>query len=433
MLVDMFPMSDGQVPKAVKEAGNYTKLTESSKSTSYNKSQPFVERDPRFYRTFAFPGFRWAYSGTPKDANSPQDGSNYTLWNYVWYAKAKNAEDVESGEHYGADNLMSSTSGVYVRKKSDDLDVNSALYSYMATYTKGAAPFFSKAPLIELRYAEVLLNLAEVACGANQLTEAESYLNQVRARAGVSTSGYYNGTQEGLMSAILYERQVEFAYEGKRFDDCRRWLLYDGGTKFNTISGAPSTWTLGGMWAGGTCEWLGVKPLNGQRRENLIFRVNDAYGSNAEWTTWYSDPILAKDYMPGVARTKIAEAKGVPESEVTEEEIATYLSDATNKAGCVAGARAARDAKCSVSLNDPLDFTTGKGKELSDFYRLKLIRKLRKGDSYDSNHNELYMNFRPKYYFLGFSVGAQSANKKLPQTIGWEATYNSPTFDPLAE
>ena len=63
----------------------------------------------------------------------------------------------------------------------------------------------------------------------------------------------------------------------------------------------------------------------------------------------------------------------------------------------------------------------------------KCGRKLRKGDSYDSNHNELYMNFRPKYYFLGLSVGAQSANKKLPQTIGWEATYNASSFDPLAE
>ena len=433
MLLDIFPMSDGKVPQTVQDNGNYTKLIKSDLSSSYNKNVPFIERDPRFYRTFALPGFRWAYSGTPKDVNSPQDGSNYTLWNYVWYTKEKNALDEESGEHYGADNLMSSTQGVYVRKKSDDLDVNNPLYSYMATYSKGAAPYFSKAPLIELRYAEVLLNLAEVACGAGELSMAESYLNQVRSRAGVSTDNYYDGTQAGLMSAILYERQVEFAYEGKRFDDCRRWLLYDGGTQFSTISGAPSTWTLSGIWGGNTCTWLGVKPLNDQRRENLVFRVNDDYGSDSQWTTYYSDPILVKDFMPAVARTKIAVAEGKAESEVTDEEVTAYLKDNNNKAACVEEARAARDAAYSVSLNETFDFDHGKVRELANFYQSKLVRKLRKGDARDANHNDLYIYFRPKYYFLGLSVSAQSANKTLPQTIGWESSYAGSTFDPLAE
>ena len=47
-----------------------------------------------------------------------------------------------------------------------------------------------------------------------------------------------------------------------------------------------------------------------------------------------------------------------------------------------------------------------------------------------------YMNFLPRYYFLGFAEGAQKANQTLPQTIGW-ADYNNGgangTFDPLAE
>lgn len=46
------------------------------------------------------------------------------------------------------------------------------------------------------------------------------------------------------------------------------------------------------------------------------------------------------------------------------------------------------------------------------------------------------MNFRPKYYFLGFTSATSNANKALPQTIGW-GDYNNGgangTFDPLAE
>ncbi len=52
------------------------------------------------------------------------------------------AGNPESGDSYGADNLLKSRQGVYVRKKSDDLDVNSSpLYKYVALDIKGAAPF----------------------------------------------------------------------------------------------------------------------------------------------------------------------------------------------------------------------------------------------------------------------------------------------------
>ena len=161
MLINMFPMSDGKLPES---CDTYTKLARSEKTL--DNVTPFLNRDKRFYRTFAFPGFRWAYKGnaSERDANNPSDGANYVLWNYVWYTSMNDAGNPESGDSYGADNLLKSRQGVYVRKKSDDLDVNSSpLYKYVALDTKGAAPFYSAAPLIELRYAEVLLNLAEVA------------------------------------------------------------------------------------------------------------------------------------------------------------------------------------------------------------------------------------------------------------------------------
>ena len=389
MEVNLFPMSDGKIPAGT---GTYSKLTTSD--STYDATVPFVARDPRFYRTFAFPGYRWAYNGdaTVKDANNPSDSKNFEIWNYVWYTSLDDQGNAESGNSYGADNLLTSKCGVYVRKKTDDMDVNSSpLYAYDATQTKGAAPFFSAAQLIELRYAEVVLNLAEVACGAGQMDAAVTLLQQIRARAGYTAANNYglqsnlNSDQATCMSAILYERQIEFAYEGKRFDDCRRWLLYDGGTDFSSLANCPTTWKLSG-WGGNTCTRLGVTPLNGQRRENIQYRVADAYGVGG--TTYDSDPLV----KAGVTRPS-----GIDLRKTT--------LDAQNAT-------------------------------LAAWYKTNLTQKVNRGDGYDSQHALEYMNFRPNYYILGLCSGAQSANKALPQTIGWEDYNNgnaAGTFDPLAD
>ncbi len=383
MMIKEFPMADGKIPAGT---GTYSRL-ETSDSV-YDKALPFVGRDPRFYRTFAFPGYRWAYNGdaSAKDANNPADGKNYVLWNYVWYTNQNDQGSVESGDFYGADNLLKSVQGVYVRKKSDDFDVNSPLYNYVASDTKGAAPFYSAAPLIELRFAEVLLNLAEVACGAGQMGDAVSYIQQIRDRAGYTAANNYglqsnlSSDQAACMSAVLYERQIELAYEGKRFDDLRRWMLFDGGSVLP--DGAPSTWTLTG-WGGNTCIWLGFAQLNGQRREKIQYRVSDQYGVGG--STFDSDPLKGITRPVGVDLRK------------------SNLSD--------------------------------QNLTLANWYKEHLVMKVNKGDSYDLNKNMLYINFRPNYYFLGLSSGASAANKGIPQTIGWQDANNAGsmgTFDPLA-
>ena len=392
-LIQMFPMADGKVPAST---DNYTNPYSKLETSTYTMEDlyPFMNRDPRFYRTFAFPGFRWAYNGDASsiNPNNPSDGKNFVLWNYVWYTELDDAGNPENGNSYGADNLLTSKVGVYVRKKSDDLDVNSSnLYQYITGSTNGAAPFYSSAPLIELRYAEVLLNLAEAACNAGDLSYAVEQLQKVRARVGYTADNNY-GLQANLtndqatcMSAILYERQIEFAYEGKRFDDLRRWLLFDGGVNFASIDGAPSTWTLTG-WGGNTCTWLGFTPMNSQRRENIEFATADQYGVGG--TTFESDPLV----QAGVVRPA-----GV---DFRQADIATQLD------------------------------------ELKAWYEANLRVTIKYGDARDSQHNLLYMNYRPKYYILGLNASAQNSNKDIPQTIGWQDYNNggaNGTFDPLAE
>ncbi len=389
MLVDMFPMADGKRPATT---DTYTTLETSS--YDYDSNYPFMNRDPRFYRTFGFPGVRWAYSGNSTlldaDGNNPSYdyGTNYELWNYSWYTSLDDQDNVESSNNYGADNLLSNTKGIFVRKRSDDYDVNaSPLYNYSAA-TNTSGFIYSAQPYMEIRYAEVLLNLAEVACGAGYMSEAVSLLQQVRARAGYTAANNYGlqsnlaSDQAACMAAVLYERQIELAYEGKRFEDLRRWMLFDGGTQ--QVDNAPTTWKLTG-WGGNTCTYLGFKQLNGQRRENMEFRVADKYGLGG--TTYDSDPLLANG-----------------------------------------GERCA-----AVDLRQDL---TDQLETLKTWYSENLVRKEKKGDAYDSNKTKLYMNFLPRYYFMGIGRSAQSNNTKMPQTIGWEDYNNGGadgTFDPLAE
>lgn len=71
-----------------------------------------------------------------------------------------------------------------------------------------------------LRYADVLLILAEAINEQDRTAEAEPYVNQVRLRAGLPA---LNGlSQQEMRDQILHERRVEFAFEGHWWFDLMR-------------------------------------------------------------------------------------------------------------------------------------------------------------------------------------------------------------------
>lgn len=80
----------------------------------------------------------------------------------------------------------------------------------------------SEVPWIRYRYAEVLLNAAEAAFELGQPGVAAGYMNQVRARAGLTvplTAGQVN------FNRIVHERRVELAFEGHYLFDRKRWRI----------------------------------------------------------------------------------------------------------------------------------------------------------------------------------------------------------------
>jgi hypothetical protein len=84
---------------------------------------------------------------------------------------------------------------------------------------------------IEMRFAEVILNLAECANEIGNVAEAKNMVRRIRTRAGIVAGTFDYGLSvatntQSMRSLILNERQVEFALEGKRYWDLRRTRNY---------------------------------------------------------------------------------------------------------------------------------------------------------------------------------------------------------------
>lgn len=99
-------------------------------------------------------------------------------------------------------------------------------------------------PLI--RYADVLLMMAECENELGHLDEAVKLINQVRSRESVKMPGINSGpaylnakTKEEVFKRIRHERAVEFAGEGLSFSDMKRWKLLEelDGRKESDITG----------------------------------------------------------------------------------------------------------------------------------------------------------------------------------------------------
>lgn len=72
-----------------------------------------------------------------------------------------------------------------------------------------------------VRYAEVVLTIAEAAAQTGDLTTARTNLNIIRARAGLSPKPI-STSAAAIITDILLQRRLELAYEGQYWFDLRR-------------------------------------------------------------------------------------------------------------------------------------------------------------------------------------------------------------------
>lgn len=183
-LVNSYIMLNG---KAINEAGS-----------GYNENDPYNSRDPRLTATIVYHNYQW---------ENP-DGSTQTI-----YIEPGSGPAGQTANEYSPAGQGTAT-GYYWRKYWDP---------------KSTAPGFSSGLNIYLiRYAEVLLTYAEAKHALGQMTEEvwNKTIRTIRERAGFTDPGALNYPGSSNMTEIIRnERRAEFAMEGLRIDDIRRWKI----------------------------------------------------------------------------------------------------------------------------------------------------------------------------------------------------------------
>lgn len=153
------------------------------------QTPPYAQLEPRFHATVLYNQATWKGRKIEPFAGG-RDG--YFDYGYEAYPSGK------------------TTTGYFIRKGLDESNTELALNR-------------SEQSIVEIRYAEVLLNYAE-ACymmGGKE-SEANDAIREIRQRVGLP---YTNLSGESLFRKIRKERKIELALEGHRYWDLRRWKL----------------------------------------------------------------------------------------------------------------------------------------------------------------------------------------------------------------
>ena len=175
-IVDAYETTDGEIPVTNSELGTI------NPKSIYDPSNPYENRDPRFYASIYY------------------NGSNFIDRKIETY---KGGRDVT--------NQDATMTGYYIRKFiEEDKGVSETQH-----YT-GPFPLF--------RLSEIYLNYAEAQYHLGNEDLAREYINKIREREGIKMPPV-TSTGEELLNKIYHERMIELAFEGHRYFDVRRWKI----------------------------------------------------------------------------------------------------------------------------------------------------------------------------------------------------------------
>lgn len=239
-IVQAYPMSNGLPP--------------TDPSSGYNPVMFWQNRDPRLEASIAYNGAAWPLSGK----------ATRKQWTHT------GVPDEPAG---------TIVTGFYLKRFT-----NPTLTAAQSVYNSNSGGG-SGMDWIEMRFAEVILNLAECANETGtRLAEAKNMVRLIRQRAGIVQGAFDYGLavatdQKKMSDLILNERMIEFALEGKRYWDLRRTRnfglittrhSYKLAVKLPYVAGNPPNPPVAGRIYIDAPNALGVRPRDTANLNNPV-------------------------------------------------------------------------------------------------------------------------------------------------------------------
>lgn len=223
-LVDSYYMADGS--DYIPEARDYERIGSDAVFSGYtlkgSAPKMYQGREMRFYASIGFSECFWPATSLTNPNQNPEGRTNQTI---TYYVNGNTAKQASNPEDY---NLTGYTLKKYIHPEDN-------------CWTTGVV---KSKTFPAFRYAETILNYVEA---LNELrgvpayeetvdsdsrtyiaiynpVEIQRYFNMIRFRAGLPGISLADASDyEAMKDLIKRERMIEFAHEGRRYHDLRRW------------------------------------------------------------------------------------------------------------------------------------------------------------------------------------------------------------------
>ena len=195
------------------DAAHATQAAQGQKTILFN-----LDREPRYYAWIAFQG---GYFEVLNNATNPAYSDGYVdggrlVCSFLLGGNCSiGTANVQLDGNYSP--------GGYLNKKG--VDPNTTVGTSSTTLNQYPWPVIRLADLY-LAYAEACIEIGT----SDDLTNAKTYINYIRERAGIPTletswNGIATLNQSKLREIVRQERMIELYLENQNFWDMRRWLL----------------------------------------------------------------------------------------------------------------------------------------------------------------------------------------------------------------